>query len=133
VPVVLDASALLAFLRDEPGGSRVAVELGVGAAICTVNLSEVIAVLVRDGMPPSAAAAQLQRLSLDIVDFNYELAVQAAALIRLTRPFGLAFGDRACLAVGIQRSHAVMTADRVWAHLPAEIGATIELIRQTPE
>ena len=45
---VLDASALLAFWLDEPGGEVVEAAVVDGAAISTVNLGEALARLVRD-------------------------------------------------------------------------------------
>ena len=49
---VLDASALLALLQQEPGSQHVAAAVGQGAAMGTVNLSEVVAKLSEAGMPP---------------------------------------------------------------------------------
>jgi PIN domain nuclease of toxin-antitoxin system len=44
---VLDASALLTLLFREPGAAAVDHVIAQGAAVSTVNLSEVAAVLVR--------------------------------------------------------------------------------------
>ena len=46
---VLGASAVLAYLRREPGYERVREMLDVGAAISTVNLAEVYAKVVASG------------------------------------------------------------------------------------
>lgn len=51
--IVLDSSALLAFLQLEPGSARVAAALLDGAAISTVNLAEVYTKLVATGRPVS--------------------------------------------------------------------------------
>jgi PIN domain nuclease of toxin-antitoxin system len=43
-PAVLDASALLAYLRDEPGAGLVADAIARGTTISSVNLAEVLAI-----------------------------------------------------------------------------------------
>ena len=58
---IVDASALLAVLNDEPGSEVVAALLPM-AALSTVNLSEVVAKLVEKGMPTSL----LVSLDLDL-------------------------------------------------------------------
>jgi len=52
---VLDASALLAVLNQEPGAEKLTPELLSGAAISTVNLAEVHSKLVSRGLPPDEA------------------------------------------------------------------------------
>ena len=52
--VVLDASAILALLREEPGGDAVAAHVG-RAAISAVNLQEVVKELLREGATVEAA------------------------------------------------------------------------------
>ena len=52
-PVVLDASALLALLRAEPGGVRVAAAIVPGALISALNWSEVLSRLVDLGGDPA--------------------------------------------------------------------------------
>jgi hypothetical protein len=54
--VVLDASALLAVLRAEPGAERVVPRLE-GARIGAVNLSEVVTKLIEDDVPEARSAA----------------------------------------------------------------------------
>jgi PIN domain nuclease of toxin-antitoxin system len=51
----------------------------------------------------------------------------AAELRSITRPFGLSLGDRACLALAIERKAAVYTTDRAWKNL--DLGIEIEVIR----
>jgi ribonuclease VapC len=50
---VLDASALIAFLRNEPGGDLVAARLS-RSCISAVNLAETISKLVEYGKPLDA-------------------------------------------------------------------------------
>jgi ribonuclease VapC len=124
--VVLDASALLAILRDEPGGERVARRLE-GAAIGAVNLSEVVAKLDQDGVPEAEARCAVGRLQLDVHAFDEAQAYATGALRRTTRALGLSFGDRACLALAHRLGAMAVTADRAWARL--DVGVAIEVIR----
>ena len=48
--VVLDASALLALLRDEPGAAKVADAIG-DARMSSVNYAEVVSHFIHAGMP----------------------------------------------------------------------------------
>ena len=58
-PVVLDASALLALLRAEPGGVRVAAAIVPGALISALNWSEVLSRLVDLGGDPARVTSIL--------------------------------------------------------------------------
>jgi ribonuclease VapC len=124
--VVLDASALLALLNQEPGSEAVAEALP-GAAISAVNLSEVVAKLVEAKMPGAAVRAILQPLDLDVQPFDAEMAYAAGALRAATRKLGLSLGDRACLALGKLMIRPVLTTDRAWAGL--DLGVTVNAIR----
>lgn len=114
---VLDASAMLAVLNQEPGADRLTDEILSTSACSTVNLAEVQSKLVHDGMPAKDAwLATLNSVS-QAVDFTPERARLAGSLIAQTRPLGLSLGDRACLALAIERNTAVYTADRSWKKL----------------
>jgi hypothetical protein len=63
--IVLDASALLAVLRSEAGAERVEPRLA-GSGIGAVNLSEVVAKLIEDGVPEVEIRAAVGRLQLDV-------------------------------------------------------------------
>ena len=121
---VFDSSAVLAFLRGERGGDRVAAALA-GGSISTVNYCEVATKLVENGddSPKESIAA----LALAVIPFDAEQAADAAALRPLTRHRGLSLGDRACLALARAQGRAVLTGDRNWEGL--EVGVVIELIR----
>ena len=55
VPSVLDASALLAYLQDEPGSSVVQQALAAGAFMSVVNYAEVLSRLADAGEDPATA------------------------------------------------------------------------------
>jgi len=124
--IVLDASALLAFLFREPGGDRVAAVIE-DACISAVNLSEVLGRFARDGHEPDAVFDRLAATSLEIAPFGPEDALIAASLEPITRPLGLSLGDRACLALAQSRKAVALTADRTWLKLKA--GVRIECVR----
>lgn len=124
---VLDASAVLAFILDEPVQVDPAAIIGEGAAISTVNLSEVLARLLTLGFAPDDAEAATDSLLLDVTAFTEAQARAAARLRRDTDALGLPLGDRACLALGRALGRPVYTADRSWAEL--RIGCDIRLIR----
>lgn len=123
--VVLDSSALVAFIRQEPGAGRVG-EVINRSVISTVSLAEVLTLsLVATEL--SRATSTLQLLPIDIIDFLHEDAFAAAALGATARAPGLTLGDRCCLAVAHRLGAPVFTADKNWAGL--DIGITVELIR----
>jgi PIN domain nuclease of toxin-antitoxin system len=124
--VVLDASALLAALRREPGGDQVEPRLE-GARISAINLSEVVAKLDEDGVPEAAIRRAIGRLELGVHAFEAEHAYIAGTLRRATQAFGLSFGDRACLALARSLGARALTADRSWSSL--DLGIAIEVIR----
>lgn len=126
--VVLDASALLALLLDEPGAERVGTELAE-AVMSTVNLSEVVGHLTRSGMAEGDIREALGALPIEWVPFDGELAYAAGLFILETRSAGLSFGDRACLAVAQRLGVKTLTADRVWAKIGKSTGVEIELVR----
>ena len=124
--IVLDASALMAVLREEPGAAAVEAVLD-DAAISTVNLSEVQAKLVECGAVAEIAWSWLGGLDLDVIDFDATQARVAGNLRALTRTHGLSFGDRACLALAQILRAPAMTADRAWSGL--EVGIEIRTVR----
>src|SRR5215831_17398069 len=113
---VLDASAVLALLNQEPGKDQVAALLPQ-SLVGAVNAAEVLSKLVDAGMPIDTAAESLDLLRLEIIDFTRALAVRAASLRQATRKRGLSLGDRCCLALGIESGSEVVTAEKDWDKL----------------
>ncbi|MGB8475227.1 MAG: type II toxin-antitoxin system VapC family toxin [Candidatus Acidiferrum sp.] len=125
--VVLDASALLAILNQEPGAETLTPELLSGAAISTVNLAEVHGKLVGRGLTPDDAWEAAMSPIREVVPFTAEQARVVGDLVAQTRPLGLSLGDRACLALGLALKAPVYTADKSWKKL--KVGARIHVIR----
>ena len=124
--IILDASALLAYLHKETGWEAVQAVIA-DACIGAVNWSEVAQKIAQKGMDVETVRGLLEELGLAIEPFSVEQAECAAQLWEQSRHYGLSLADRACLALAIQRETTVMTADKVWAELALDI--EIQLIR----
>jgi ribonuclease VapC len=125
---VLDASALLALLKDEPGSAKV-VEVIADARICAVNLAEVVSHFIHAGMPPHEVDAMLRLLPVTVVEADEGIAIVAGRLRALTAQAGLSLGDRFCLALTLRDRLPAMTADKQWRVIADAIGAQIVVIR----
>lgn len=117
---VLDASAVLAVLQEEPGAETVE-SLLAECVISTVNLSEVVAKLVDNGIDGAAAVRLTEAQAFRPVDHTLDLARIAGTLRAETRAAGLSLGDRACLALALALGLPVFTTDRAWQGLPLDI------------
>lgn len=129
---VLDASALLAYLGDEPGAPAVADAIATGAAISTVNLAEALGTAATRGTDPVALAAELVARGLldgavTVEPFTAADAIEAARLRPPTRRAGLSLGDRASLALAGRLRVPALTADAAWATL--DLGLELRVIR----
>lgn len=109
--IVIDSSAVLAYLQDEPGSDTVRTALLDGAAISAANWSEV-AQKVRRADAWEVARALLLSFPLQIVPVTVDDAEAAAALWMPGSPLSLA--DRLCLALGARLQLPVLSADRAW-------------------
>ena len=123
---VLDSSAVLALLLGESGADDVAQTIAHGAAISTVNLSEVADVLLRNKFDADSMIARLSD-QVAVEPFTHEDALAAAAMSPPTRRQGLSLGDRACLALAHRLDATALTADREWSRL--KLGVSIRLLR----
>jgi PIN domain nuclease of toxin-antitoxin system len=133
-PAVLDASALLAYLRDEPGAGLVADAIARGTTISGVNLAEVLGRAADRGADPATladdlAARGLLHGAIVVAPFTAGDAVEVARLRSLTRSAGLSIGDRACLALARRLNTVAITADRAWGAIAADVAVRLTLIR----
>lgn len=124
--VVLDSSAFLAFSQGEPGAERVLHALH-RSVLSAVNLTEILTVLAREGLPAAEASSEVVRCVGEVAPHDAELAAGAAALAAANRRLGLSLGDCCCLALALRLRLPVLTADRAWADL--DVGVRVELIR----
>jgi PIN domain nuclease of toxin-antitoxin system len=124
--LILDASALLAFLHNEPGVERVRIALD-SAQVSTVNWAEVLQKSLRRQVDITGMQEEFTEIGMIFEPFTPNQAELAAHLWDKTRQFGLSLADRSCLALAIEKEAAVLTADRAWANL--DLGIEIQLVR----
>ncbi len=120
---VLDASAVLAVLKAEPGAQFA--EEAFPAHISSVNLSEVVAKLSDGGMTEPTIRDALQSLPLQVVTFDEEQAYDTGLLRPATRNLGLSLGDRACVGLARRLGAPVLTADQRWSRLSVGVDVTV--------
>jgi len=125
--IVLDASAVIALVRNEPGADRVAAHLG-DAVISAVNFQEVVKALLLRGFGIGVIREMLDTLRLDVRPHDAEAAYASAQLVEQTARYGRGLGDRTCMALGIALGCPVLTADREWCNITVD-GLVIELTR----
>jgi ribonuclease VapC len=137
---VLDASAFLAYLRNEAGFLVVESALLQRASISAINWAEVLSKVADLGDDPLALTRKLEAQGLlgrdlEIVTLTQADSLAIAQLRPLTKSMGLSLGDpcgiceaaRACIALGQRLGLPILTGDRVWAELSLNI--EIRLIR----
>lgn len=124
--VVLDASALLAYLQDEPGGDVVDGMLAE-SVMSSVNWAEVVQKSIAAGVKVDAMLDDLQSLGLMVEPFTPDDGEMAGRLWEQTRQAGLSLGDRACLSLGLRLGVPVLTSDRAWATL--SLSLDVQVIR----
>jgi ribonuclease VapC len=117
---VLDASALLALVQDEPGAENVRPLIPL-AMISAVNYCETVQRLRRGGMPIESVSMILTPLVPDPIAFDKETAYVAASIHEKTRGQGLSFGDCACLALAIMRGVPAVTAEQKWDQCQVDV------------
>jgi PIN domain nuclease of toxin-antitoxin system len=125
--VVLDASAILAYIQEERGAENLTKEILDHAVVSTVNLAEVQSKLVKKGHDPEEAWEEIISLVKGEEPFTSDQARIAGDLITTTEKYGLSLGDRSCLALAIALKAPVYTTEQAWREL--KVGIPIHVIR----
>ncbi len=110
--VVLDASAILAFLHGEDGAAEVEAALDSGSRCGAANWSEVAQKVLSAGRDWDLPRALLHSYGIRIEPVVAADAEWAAR--RWTRREGLSLADRLCLALAERMDADILTADRQW-------------------
>lgn len=125
---LLDASALLALILEEPGADRVQ-EVLDDSEVLVVNLAEVARKLFAKGVPEDEVFEILDGLKLETGGDEFGRpwpadrrrspsgvwqAICVGALASANRKIGLSLGDAACLMTAALHDMKVVTADREW-------------------
>lgn len=125
--IVLDASALLALLRREPGADVVAGRMAA-AVMSVANLAEVLGKAVDRGLDLATERQLVESLGIRFEPVTIDDAVVSARLRASTMPSEvLSLGDRLCLALALRLELPVLTADRIGAD--ADHGVDVQLLR----
>ncbi|ANI80246.1 PIN domain-containing protein [Sphingobium sp. EP60837] len=125
---VLDASALLALLRNEPGAAKVADAIA-NVRMSSVNYAEVVSHFIRAGMPADQVDAMLRPLPMNVVAADQALATIAGGLHAATAQAGLSLGGRFCLALARRDGLPALTADKQWCTVADAVGVNVSVVR----
>ena len=110
--VVLDASAVLAFLLGEAGADRVSVALEGEPCCSAANWSEVAQRMLVGGHDLGLVRSLMAGYGLRVEPVTVEDAEWAAR--RWRRGEGLSLADRLCMALAERLDTHVLTADTAW-------------------
>jgi PIN domain nuclease of toxin-antitoxin system len=125
---VLDASVIIAAVVGEPGGDAV-FDMIDSAVVSAVNVAEVYTYAAINDLPTAAFDAFFAETGIEIASFEHAQAVATGRLAAITRKAGLSLGDRSCIALAQSREADVLTADRPWQQVAADVGVSIALLR----
>jgi ribonuclease VapC len=113
---LLDASAILAMMLEEPGSERVAEVLDV-SDIHPINLTEVAKKLCQRKVERTDIEAALNALDIDGTDWTRQKAYRAGELLAANRAIGLSLGDAVCLIEASGRGLTAVTAEHRWPEI----------------
>jgi ribonuclease VapC len=130
--LILDASALIAFIRKEDGSETVKTRITQSEAfISVVNLTEAKGKLVGAGdFTPQQVESELEQLAalVEPIAYTLEQADLAAWWYARKNPYNLSLGDCACLGAAEATGCEVLTAEQRWGKLP-NLRVKVTLIR----
>lgn len=130
--MLLDASALMAFLLKEEGGDKVLeVVSSKPCLISSVTLTEVQGKLIgRGDFTAKQVEAQVGPLLGFVreVPFDDRCREKASFYYARKSPYGLSLGDAACLGTADALKMDVLTAEKGWAEIP-DLPFKVQLIR----
>lgn len=115
-PVLLDTSAVLALLFDEPGAERVDQAIGGNCTMTAANWAELGIKLKQLKSDWEWMLEGIRALGVQVEPTTADDAELAARMSE--KRDGLSLGDRLCLAAAQRLDITVLTADTQWEGLP---------------
>ena len=126
----MDASALMAMVKNETGGSLVDALVNEQECVASsVNIAEVSSKLLESGVAITHMRRLIRTMNVEVIDFNQEQALMSAELRPLTKSAGLSLGDRACLGLAKLMEATAVTSDRPWMTIAEAVGVKVLMIR----
>ena len=127
---VLDTSALLAFIKGEPG-SKLIEKIIDKSIMSIINLTETIIVLGRNN---PARLGYYQMAVDELMPHKYETDAKLMFLaseisVKYRERHNLSLGDCYCLALGKHLELPIYTGDNPWQGLEKKIEVEIKFIR----
>lgn len=130
--MLLDASALMAYLTDEAGTEQVYSIISEQSCwVSSVTLTEVEGKLVGRGeKTPGQVHVNYKKLLSIAQEIPFDAACRSKAAFYYARksPYNLSLGDAACLGTAEALGLDVLTAERSWATIP-DLPIKVELVR----
>lgn len=126
---VLDASALLTYLRQELGWEQVRQAFTGSTTMTSVSFGEVAGWMGRNGADEATVRALRDGLVYPLTPVDDDLAIRAALLEPLTLSKGLGIGDRLCLALAARTTAVALTANAWLAEVAEAVGVEVQLIQ----
>ncbi|QFP77594.1 PIN domain-containing protein [Deinococcus sp. AJ005] len=130
--MLLDASALLAYLLKEEGGAEVLdIVSRIPCQVSSVTMTEVQGKLVGRGeLTPTQVQMKLGPLMGFLREIPFDPACREKAAFYYARksPYDLSLGDACCLGTAEALGMDVLTAERGWAVIP-DLPFQVQLIR----
>lgn len=110
--IVLDSSAVLAVILEEPGADRVRAAFPQ-SVISAASLAEILTKVVRRGLDPEGAYVGISGFGIEIHPVEEEHALLAAEIYsKAPAELDLSLGDRLCIALAMTLQCELLTSDR---------------------
>ena len=122
----LDASALIAYAKEERGYQVVEDAMVAGAAVSEVNFLEVVFALRRQGFSDQEIFQLRSIITLEFEPFDSRICA-AVATLQFPESNNLSLADRVCIASAALHNREAVTSDEEWSRLQLPI--TVSLVR----
>ena len=119
--IIFDASAVIALLAKEKGFEVIKRHLK-NAIISSINISEVYKYCIDKQNLTADECKNIMGISgIKIIDFDEKQALIAADIYPKNKEYGLSLGDRACIALAIEKKHPILTCDKIWEKINIDV------------